>query len=125
LLAVLRHLDLPDDRLDAAACFGGGMGQRDLCGLLTGGFMALGNAAGACYADRKQMKAAASKMSSEYWHWFSEHAPIHCRDLKPSYDREGYLRMKQRVAMKLESLIAEHAKPAIDRQPRECVEPTF
>ena len=90
MLAVLRHLDLPEDRLHAAACFGGGMGQRDLCGLLTGGFMALGNAAGACFAEGKPMKAAAGKMTRAYWQWFSEHAPIHCRELKPTYDRDGY-----------------------------------
>ena len=54
LLAVLRQLDLPEDRLHAAACFGGeGSGNAICAHPATGGFMALGNAAGACFAVRQ------------------------------------------------------------------------
>jgi hypothetical protein len=49
LLAALRHFELPENHLDAAAVFGGGVGKRDLCGLLTGGLMAIGIAAGSKY----------------------------------------------------------------------------
>jgi C_GCAxxG_C_C family probable redox protein len=110
LLAALRYLKQPEELLHAAAAFGGGMGQRDLCGLLTGGFMALGNAAGAHHKDRSKMKAHASKMTKEYWKWWQAWAPLHCRELKPQYGKLGYVNMKKRVAAKIEELIQADAK---------------
>ena len=105
LLAALRTLKQPEELLHSAAAFGGGMGHRDLCGFLTGGFMALGNAAGIRRKDRGEMKALAGKLCGEYWDWWQALAPFHCRELKPLYDKEGYINMKKRVALKIEELI--------------------
>ena len=110
LLAVLRYLDLPEERLHSAMCFGGGILHQDLCGMLTGGIMALGNAAGVHHHDHRNMKRRANHMASAYWQWWMRYAPLHCRELKPNYDRAGYVCMKQRVALKLEQLIADDAK---------------
>jgi C_GCAxxG_C_C family probable redox protein len=110
LLAALRHLEQPEEFLHSAAAFGGGMGHRDLCGLLTGGFMALGNAAAVQHEDRGRMKARAKRMTDEYWRWWQTLAPIHCRELKPLYDKDGYVNMKKRVAMKIEELIEEEKR---------------
>ena len=41
-LVSLQYLGKPDEWVWAAAGFGGGMHNRDLCGFLTGGIMALG-----------------------------------------------------------------------------------
>lgn len=112
LLAVLRHLDLPEERLHSAMCFGGGILHQDLCGLLTGGIMALGNAAGAHHGERRVMKRRANQMTRSYWQWWKRHAALHCRKLKPNYDRAGYVCMKQRVALQLERLIADDAQTA-------------
>lgn len=105
LLAALKYLKKPGEFLHSAAAFGGGMGHFDLCGFLTGGFMALGNAAAAHHKDRKTMKARASKMSGEYWNWWESWAPIHCYQLKPKYNKDNFVNMKKRVAAKIEELI--------------------
>jgi C_GCAxxG_C_C family probable redox protein len=107
LLATLKYLKKPEDYVHAAASFGGGMGHYDLCGLLTGGFMALGIAAGTYHSDRKKMKAQAGKMTKEYWKWWQSWAPLHCYQLRTRYDRFGYINMTRRVAAKVEELIKE------------------
>jgi len=109
LLAALRYLKKPEEYLHSAASFGGGMTQSDLCGYLTGGIMALGNAAGAHHKDRKIMKAQAGKMTKEYWKWWESWAPLHCYQLRPKYDKGGSINMKKRVAAKIEELINEDA----------------
>ncbi|UCH95520.1 MAG: C_GCAxxG_C_C family protein [Candidatus Aminicenantes bacterium] len=105
LLAALKYLKKPEEFLHSAAAFGGGMGHYDLCGLLTGGFMALGIAAGTHHQDRKEMKSQAKKMTKEYWNWWESWAPLHCYQLKPKYDKDVYINMKKRVAAKIEELI--------------------
>lgn len=109
-LAGLKYLKKPGDYVQAAAAFGGGMGHFDLCGLLTGGFMALGVAAATYYSDRKKMKAQARMMSKEYWKWWESWAPIHCYQLRTKYDKAGYKNMARRVAAKVEELIKECEK---------------
>ena len=105
LLAALKYLKKPGEFLYSAAAFGGGMGHYDLCGLLTGGFMALGNAAGFHHKDRKKMKARLGKMTKEYWNWWESWAPLHCYQLKPKYDKDTYINMQKRAAAKIEELI--------------------
>jgi C_GCAxxG_C_C family probable redox protein len=105
LLAALKYLKKPEEFLYSAATFGGGMGHDDLCGFLTGGLMALGNAAGVQYKDRKKMKAQAGKMSKKFWKWWESWAPLHCYQLKTKYDKDGFVNMKKRVAAKIEELI--------------------
>lgn len=105
LSASLKYLGKNHEIAHAASSFGGGIGRADLCGLFTGGHMAIGVAAGMIHQDIKQRQKAAREISNQYWDWWESLAPIHCKDLRPQYDNEGYARMIQRVALKMEELI--------------------
>ena len=108
LACAVKFLDKPQEISHAASSFGGGIGRSDLCGLLSGGHMAIGISAGMIHSEVKQRQKYAREISNQYWDWWESRAPIHCKELKTKYDREGYLRMIQRVALKIEELI----KPA-------------
>ena len=102
----LNAFDRPEEWLHAAAVFGGGLGKRDLCGLLTGGMMAIGVAGGKLHSDRKDAKDWAREASLSYWDWWESMAPLHCRDLRTKYEgKDEYLRMCKRAAFKIEQLI--------------------
>ena len=70
LLATLHYLNEPDELVWAAAGFGGGMGQRDLCGFLTGGIMGIGFAAGKMDVSRDKAKEYCSQAVKKYWIWW-------------------------------------------------------
>jgi C_GCAxxG_C_C family probable redox protein len=102
----LRFLKKPEEYLHASAAFGGGLGQGDLCGFLTGGMMAIGFAAGMMESDLRALHSNARERGSEYWKWWQEWGPLHCSDLRQQYNgTEEFLRLGQRAAMKIESLI--------------------
>ena len=106
----LRFLGKPDDYLHAAAAFGGGLGQGDLCGFLTGGMMAIGFAAGMMESDLTALHQNARERGNEYWSWWQELGPNHCAALREEYEgAEEFLRVGQRAAVKIEALI----EPAI------------
>ncbi|MBN2029519.1 C_GCAxxG_C_C family protein [bacterium] len=109
IYCALHFLGKSDEIGHAASSFGGGLGRSDLCGLLTGGHMAIGVAAGMIHEGVTQRQRYAREVSNQFWDWWEPLAPIHCRELKPKYDQEGYSRMIQRVALKVEELI----KPAL------------
>lgn len=106
LLAALRRFDLPQDHLDAAAVFGGGVGKRDLCGFLSGGLMAIGVAAGKKYADRSQLHTVGRKASNAYWEWWLTRGDLHCMGPLTTHETsEEFVRMGQRAAVKLEAVL--------------------
>ena len=105
----LTYLGKRDEISHVASSFGGGLGRSDLCGLLTGGHMAIGVASGMIYKDVKQRQKYSREISNKFWDWWESLAPIHCNELRPKYDKEGYARMIQRVALRVEELI----KPAL------------
>jgi hypothetical protein len=106
LLVGLHRAGLPDTHLDAAAVFGGGVGRRDLCGLLTGGLMAIGLAAGEKYPDRSQLHRVGRKASNAYWDWWVSRADLHCMGPGTEHqDAETFMRMTQRTALKLEEVL--------------------
>lgn len=108
LLAALRRFDLPENHLDAAAVFGGGAGKRDLCGLLTGGLMAIGFAAGEKYADRAQVHQVGRAASNAYWDWWLTRGDLHCMGAGTTHETsEEFVRMCQRAAVKLEEVMLE------------------
>ena len=108
LIVCLRFLGKPESMVHAAAYFGGGMGHRDHCGLLTGGLMGIGIAAGVLYEERTAMKTWSQEIAGEYWEWFASRAPIQCRELKTNYsDTEMYLRMAKRCACRMEMMFRE------------------
>lgn len=84
LLVSLRRLELPEELVWAAAGFGGGLGQKDLCGFLTGGVMGLGHAAGRLKLERKEAKKRCSEAAAEYWNWWKGSFPVHCAEIRPA-----------------------------------------
>lgn len=109
LSSAITYLGKCDEISHTASSFGGGIGRGDLCGLLTGGHMAIGVCAGMIHNDIKQRQGYAREISNKYWDWWESLAPIHCKELHPKYDTDGFNRVLQRVAVKLEELI----KPAV------------
>ena len=108
LLAALRRFDLPEAHLDAAAVVGGGVGKRDLCGLLTGGLMAIGIAAGEKYADRAEVHKVGRTASNAYWDWWLTRGDLHCMGPGTTHETsEEFVRMCQRAAVKLEAVMEE------------------
>ncbi len=106
LAASCKFMGVQDEWLDAAAVFSGGMGKGDLCGLLTGGLMAIGIAAGRLHEARTELKQYARPLKDEYWDWWTSRGPLHCADLRTRYEgTEQFLRMTQRAAAKVEQLI--------------------
>jgi len=106
LLVSLHYIDRHGNEVHAAAGFCGGLGHDDLCGLLTGSIMGIGFAAGKGFEDSRERYAFVKKARNAYWDWWTDHVPLHCKDLGPLYHgREEYLNMCQRVAAKLEALI--------------------
>jgi C_GCAxxG_C_C family probable redox protein len=106
LLAALRRFDLPENHLDAAAVFGGGVGKRSLCGLLTGGLMAIGFAAGARYEDRSQVHQVGRTASNALWDWWLTRGDVDCMGPGTEHgNTEEFVRMCQRVAVKVEEVI--------------------
>lgn len=102
-------MGMPENWAHASAAFGGGLGRGDLCGLFTGGMMAIGVAGGKLHQNREAMKQWVRDRSDEYWAWWETWGPVHCRQLRTQYEgREEFLRMCRRVAAKLETFI----KPA-------------
>jgi len=108
LVVGLRYLGEPEERLSAAAVFSGGLGKGDLCGYFSGSMMAIGIAARKLYKDREEMHAFARQQASAFWEWWESRGPVHCRDLRKRYEgTEEFVRMGQRVVVKLEELIAD------------------
>jgi len=102
----LEALGCPENWVHASASFGGGLGRGDLCGLLTGGMMAIGVAGGKLHQDRDAMKQWVRQKSDAYWAWWETWGPVHCRQLRTQYEgREEFLMMSQRVAAKMETII--------------------
>ena len=105
LLAALRRFELPENHLDAAAVFGGGIGKRDLCGFLTGGLMAIGLLAESNYQDRAASKQAGQRASGAYWDWWLTRGDLHCMGPGTTHNTsEEFVRMAQRTAVKLEEV---------------------
>lgn len=108
LLAALRRFDLPENHLDAAVVFGGGVGKRDLCGFLTGGLMAIGFAAGEGRADRAEVHRVGREASNAYWDWWITRGDLHCMGPGTTHETsDEFLRMSQRAAVKLEEVMKE------------------
>ena len=106
LLVCLRYLDKPEDLVWAAGGFGGGMGQKDVCGFLTGGILGPGLAAGALDRERSESKALCSQAVRAYWTWWEQQAPVRCAAIRPAGSAsEICSRLGQLAAARLEQQI--------------------
>jgi C_GCAxxG_C_C family probable redox protein len=83
-LSAIQQLKQPEDLVRIATPFGGGMGQKDLCGYLTGGTMAIGLFAGAKKGSDKAARKTTFRLAKEYYDWWTKNYPIHCRDINKS-----------------------------------------
>jgi hypothetical protein len=112
LLSTVRSFGRPDEMACFAASFGGGIQRYDLCGMLTGSFMSIGLAGDVLYENEEERSEFVRKATREHWDWWESYAPIHCHELRPRYswDPEGYNRMLQRVALRLDELFAMDVK---------------
>jgi hypothetical protein len=103
----LRYLEKPDDFVWAAAGFGGGLHNGDLCGFLTGGAMALGLYAGSLGGDRRAAKKICGEKIEEFWNWWTSTAPLHCAEIREARrDFKVCHRLGRLSAAKVESLMA-------------------
>ena len=99
MAVAMRFLKKPESLVWVAAAFGGGVNNRDLCGFLTAGHMALGVYAGDLKTERKAAKDACGQKSREFWQWWLTVAPLHCAEI-----REG--RTSSKVCQRLGKLAA-------------------
>jgi C_GCAxxG_C_C family probable redox protein len=110
LLVALRRLELDEKTVWASAAYGGGLGQKDLCGFLTGGMMAVGMAAGKMPLERREAKKLCSAVAKEFWEWWKSEYPLRCDCIViKEEDRAKCRPMGPRVAAKLEELLTRFA----------------
>jgi len=108
LMVSLNFINLSDKHVWAACGFGGGMGKKDLCGLLTGGVMGLGFAAGELEKVRNEGKKKCSGATDEYWKWWQSQVPLKCVDIRtPGTSSKVCVRLGKLAAAKVQVLIEE------------------
>lgn len=106
LMVALRYLEKPEELVWAAGGFGGGLGQEDLCGFLTGGSMGIGFHAGMLELEREEAKTQCKEKIREFWDWWTTMAPLHCYEIREG--REDYKvchRLGKLAAARVEELI--------------------
>ncbi len=108
LIAGLHYLKKPEELVWAAGGFGGGMYHRDVCGIVTGGIMATGLAAGQLKMERAEAKAWNKQKVQAYWAWWISQAPLRCAEIR----KEGTsfnvcLRLGLLAAAEIEKLISQ------------------
>ncbi len=115
LLVSLRFLGKPEELVWVASGFGGGLYQKDLCGFLTSGVMAIGLSSGMLKKQRLEGKEHCKQNLKQYWQYWTSMAPLHCSEIRkedatskgdPEY--KVCRRLGQLAAVKIEELI----KPA-------------
>lgn len=81
LLSAAKYLKEPEDIVRLATGFGGGMGQKNLCGFLTGGFMAIGLFAGPTKGSDKASRQKCQNFCKEYFDWWSQNYKLTCKEI--------------------------------------------
>lgn len=105
LMVCLRAIGQPESRVAAAAAFGGGMGRKDHCGLLTGGLMGIGFASSGGGRDREAAKKWRQPRLKAFWSWWESMAPIRCAEIRPAGSSSGRcMRLGRLAAAELERL---------------------
>jgi len=83
------------------------MGNRDLCGFLTAGFMAIGVHSGETKLERKAAKEICSRKSREFWQFWTSMAPVRCAEIREGRsDGKVCQRLGKLAATKVEALIS-------------------
>lgn len=111
LMVGLHYLDKPEELVWIASGFGGGMRHRDVCGIVTGGIMILGLAAGQLKKEKKEAHEWNKQKVEEYWAWWTSQVPLRCADIrKKETSFKVCLRLGLLAAVKIEELISSIGK---------------
>ncbi len=95
-----------EDLIWFAGAFGGGLNNKDLCGFLTAGHMAIGIYAGDLKLERKAAKEICGRKAREFWQWWVSTAPLHCSEIRLGRtDAKVCHRLGKLAAAKTEDLI--------------------
>jgi len=106
LMVGLRYLKKPEELVWIAGGFGRGMFHRDVCGIVTGGIMTLGLAAGQPKKERKEAQELVKQKVRLFWAWWMSQAPLHCTEIRKEGTKfETCLRLGLLAAAKIEELI--------------------
>jgi C_GCAxxG_C_C family probable redox protein len=89
LLSAAKYLKEREDIVKVATGFGGGILQKDLCGYVTGGVMAIGLFSGAVKGNDKAARDRCHRLTKEYIKWWAENYPLRCGDIKQPCDYKG------------------------------------
>ena len=89
LLSAAKHLKKPEEIVSVATGFGGGIQQKDLCGYMTGGVMAIGLFTGVTRGDDKAGREKCQRLTKEYADWWADNYPLHCKDMPQPCDFKG------------------------------------
>jgi len=107
LIVGLRYLKKPEELVWIAGGFGRGMYHRDVCGIVTGGIMTFGLAAGQPKKERKEAQEWVKQKVQLYWAWWMSQAPLHCTEIRREGTNFGIcLRLGLPAAAKMEELIS-------------------
>lgn len=110
-LSAVKFLKQPEDLVRVATPFGGGMGQKDLCGYLTGGFMSIGLFAGAKKGSDGAARQKCSRLAKEYYDWWAKNYPVHCKEINKSKAEPcDYKAMGEKVSVFLQTLFERELK---------------
>jgi C_GCAxxG_C_C family probable redox protein len=110
-MSAIKHLEQPEDLVRIATPFGGGMGQKDLCGFLTGGYMTIGLFAGAKKPSDKAARKTTFRLAKEYYDWWTANYPIHCREINKSEAEPcDYKLMGQKASDFLQAMFERESK---------------
>jgi hypothetical protein len=102
----LRFLGKPENLFCVASAFGGGLYNRDLCGFLTAGEMAIGLHVGELKLDRKAAREICGQKAREFWQWWTSTAPLHCAEIREGRtDYKVCHRLGKLAFAKIEDLI--------------------
>jgi hypothetical protein len=82
LMVGLHYLKKPEELVWVAGGFGGGMYHRDVCGIITGGTMVMGLAAGQLKKERAETKEWNKQKVLAYWAWWTSQAPLRCAEIR-------------------------------------------
>jgi hypothetical protein len=105
-LVSLKYLKKPEELVWVAAGFGGGMYNKDLCGFLTAGIMAIGLSSGMLDKERKDAKDHCGVQVKEYWKWWQSVSPLRCAHIRTEGTSSSICRrLGQIAAAKIEDLI--------------------
>lgn len=89
LLSAAKFLKEREEIVRVAVGFGGGMLQKELCGYVTGGVMAIGLFSGAVKGNDKAARDKCHRLTKEYMKWWAENYPLRCGDIKEPCDYKG------------------------------------